>query len=195
MSQGKDRPATKRGLANTLSDGRTALRRTDAPAADQPIAAAGAAAGLDSLQVAKKVMNFLLLLFACSRSQNHAQQCLDITPKAFMVLFMLRYHPDQNLTMSELAAQLNMSKQQLTKLVGALEEKGLVVREHDQNNRRLVFVHLSAPGRQSLDSALEHMLFQSAPVFDLFTGEEKEQICASIDVLERLLERIRYTNW
>ena len=112
-----------------------------------------------------------------------------------MVLFMLRYHPEQNLTMPELAASLNMSKQQLTKLVGSLEEKKLAVREHDRQNRRLVLIRLSEKGREKLDQALTRMVERTAPVFDIYSAAERTQICASIDVLQRLLERIRHTDW
>ncbi len=146
-------------------------------------------------KLARKVMNFLILLFSCSARQNHANQCMDISPKAFMVLFMLRYHPDQDMNMSTLAGELNMPKQQLTKLMDTLEDKGLVLREHDRVNRRQVIARLAKKGKERMEEAISAMISRTAPVFDIYSAEEKNRISDAIDILHGLFPRIKGTKW
>lgn len=50
-------------------------------------------------------------------------------------------------TMRELAAELMVSKQQLTRLVDRMVESGLVLRKPDDNDRRLIRIELSDKGR------------------------------------------------
>lgn len=66
---------------------------------------------------------------------------------AFHALMMLQSLNEQSLTMSALAEKLDITKQQLTKLINMLEEKDLVERFHDQKNRRQVYIQITGEGR------------------------------------------------
>lgn len=50
-------------------------------------------------------------------------------------------------SMSELAAEMMISKQQLTPIVDRLVEAGVVVRQPDENDRRLVRIEVTEQGR------------------------------------------------
>ena len=56
------------------------------------------------------------------------------------------------LSMSELASDLNMSNQQLTKVVDALVEFEMVKRHCDENNRRKFYANITEKGRALLES-------------------------------------------
>lgn len=53
------------------------------------------------------------------------------------------------LPMSELAAELKISKQQLTPLIAKLIENGQVIRRADEYDRRIVRIEIAGPGRET----------------------------------------------
>ena len=65
-------------------------------------------------------------------------------------------HSD-GLSMSELASDLNMSNQQLTKIVDALVEFEMVERVCDESNRRKFSAHITPKGRELLQSLKEEV--------------------------------------
>ena len=56
------------------------------------------------------------------------------------------------LSMTELAHKLDMSNQQLTKVVDAVEEFGMAKRVVDENNRRKIYAQITPKGKQTLAS-------------------------------------------
>ena len=61
-------------------------------------------------------------------------------------------HHSDGLSMSELASDLNMSNQQLTKVVDALVDFEMVERVCDENNRRKFYANITPKGRELLVS-------------------------------------------
>ena len=75
-----------------------------------------------------------------------------LTNATTQVLILLRTHGPSR--PSELARHLGVSRPQITKLVGQLEEHEIVQRRHDiQSDRRAVTVSLTAVGDGILDAA------------------------------------------
>ena len=75
-----------------------------------------------------------------------------LTNATTQVLILLRTHGPSR--PSELARHLRVSRPQITKLVGQLEEHEIVKRRHDiQSDRRAVTVSLTAVGDGILDAA------------------------------------------
>ena len=90
------------------------------------------------------------------------------------------------LTLGELAAAERIQPPSMTRTVSALESRGLVVREADADDRRLVIVRLSDEGKQMLaadrrrrDAWLNHRLRE-------LTSEEREALRRAVAVLEKL---------
>ena len=74
-------------------------------------------------------------------------------------------HHSDGLSMSELASDLNMSNQQLTKIVDALVEFEMVERICDEKNRRKFYARMAPKGKelmqslkQEVDKKLSHAL-------------------------------------
>lgn len=59
------------------------------------------------------------------------------------------------LSMKRLGGHIRTSKEQLSRVVTSLEEKGLVKRERPQENKRTVKVFLTQAGRDFLEAQLE----------------------------------------
>ena len=98
-------------------------------------------------QLADDIITLLRLTFMASRRQEFYHKPLPRTHNhQFHALYVLHYSGEANITMSALAEALGVSKQQISKLVTTLEEKGYVYREHDAKNRRQVYVRITADG-------------------------------------------------
>lgn len=55
--------------------------------------------------------------------------------------------------MSEIAAEMKISKQQLTPLIGKLINGGMVIRKADSQDRRIILIEISEEGK----NAFEHL--------------------------------------
>ena len=66
-------------------------------------------------------------------------------------------HHSDGLSMSELASDLNMSNQQLTKIVDALVEFEMVERICDEKNRRKFYARMAPKGRELMSSLKEEV--------------------------------------
>ena len=95
------------------------------------------------------------------------------------------------LSMGQLAEHLGSSLPTLTGLVSRLEERGLVDRTHDRDDRRVVLVALTPAGtvqlheltavrRQRLGAALAHL-----------TEDEQHSLVSSIRILHAAFDRAR----
>lgn len=88
-----------------------------------------------------------------------------------------------SLSMSELAHEMQISKQQLTPLVYKLIDNGLLVRKTDENDRRIVRIEVSESGKSMYEEL--HAEIKTAIVEKLKTLPGTE-----LDELEQMLKRI-----
>lgn len=94
-------------------------------------------------------------------------------------------------TMTELARQLKVPKQQVTKLVDKLWEYGFVERATDQGDRRVIQIRLTPRAVAYLD---EYYLKNTDFIQSLeeqLTEEEMQELCRAAGVLERILPKLK----
>ena len=91
--------------------------------------------------------------------------------------------------MSELAAQMHTTKQQLTRLVNALEEKRLVRRIHDTQNRRQVYLSITPEGKESMKQLKQAMLSATVEGLSGFSADELNELDDCLKKLSSLLPR------
>jgi DNA-binding MarR family transcriptional regulator len=53
--------------------------------------------------------------------------------------------------MSEIAAEMKISKQQLTPLIGKLIDSGMVIRRADSQDRRIIFIEINEEGKNAFE--------------------------------------------
>lgn len=92
------------------------------------------------------------------------------------MLYLLYYH-DQS-SVNEAADFLGISKSAATQLLGPLADKGLVVRQNDKNDRRIVRLGLTAKGRQALKKLAKHKYAGLRSAMEELSGEELRQLSA-----------------
>ena len=83
--------------------------------------------------------------------RRHAQICADhdLTPAQAQLLCMVKDGPRR---MAELAASLGMAKNALSQLVDRTERRGLVHRESDGNDRRVITLAVTAAGKEAAEA-------------------------------------------
>lgn len=87
------------------------------------------------------------------------------------------------LTVSELAEDLGVSLSAITGLTNRLVRQGLVVRQRDGADRRLVYVELTAEGEKTVEDFLQQRKKLISRYFDQLPLPEVEQVVASLDKL------------
>ncbi len=107
-----------------------------------------------------------------ARATRHLAKA-GITPSQFGVLEAL-YHLG-SLLPSQLAQKHLMSRGNITTVLDNLEKRGLVRRERDNRDRRVIFVHLTDEGRALLQEILPaHVAAIVAQMKSLTPGEQEE---------------------
>jgi len=86
-------------------------------------------------------------------------------------------------TVSELAEDLGVSLSAITGLTSRLVRQGLVVRQRDQDDRRLVFVELTAEGETTAHDFLQQRKKLISRYFDRLPLAEVDQMVATLDKL------------
>ena len=89
-----------------------------------------------------------------------------------------------SLPMSELAAEMKISKQQLTPIIARLIESSLVVRKTDENDRRIVRIEITELGRSTYKA-----LFVQIKVN--FTEKLSEIPDKELDELKQMVTRMQ----
>jgi DNA-binding MarR family transcriptional regulator len=100
---------------------------------------------------------------------------------------LLKLSPKEALRMNELSAAAGVDTSTMTRMVDQLLEKGLVLRQSDEKDRRIVRVGLTPQGkkmRQQISDALTSYYMES---LDDISEPEREII---IQVLERLRDAV-----
>ena len=77
--------------------------------------------------------------------------------------------------MREIAASLGMTARNMTAIIDALEECGLVRRTPHPHDRRATVVELTAAGRKEAEQAREHAVSWVAKAFNSLSLEEQRQ--------------------
>lgn len=113
------------------------------------------------------------------------QGMLELTVSQLRALKTVALHCD--CTMGELAKLLDISLGAATGLVDRLIQHGLVQRDADPHDRRIVRVRLTDAGRQAHDAAARETRERIRAVLRSLTAEERAQVAAALALLRKAL--------
>lgn len=91
----------------------------------------------------------------------------------------------EKLTMTELAENLNMSNQQLTKVVDALVDLKLAERAYDDTNRRKIYAVATPEGQQVLTSLKVEIEIKLGKALNKRTAKEIDNLYHSLKFLAK----------
>jgi len=98
----------------------------------------------------------------------------DLTPSQFAVLETL-YHRGV-LTQGEISRKVLKSVSDITTVIDHLERDGLVRRERDAQDRRVIHVHLTEAGKTKLESVLPRHVAALVDEFSILSASEQDTL-------------------
>lgn len=114
---------------------------------------------------------------------------VDVTMSQAKVLHVALLHPD--ISMSALAAELQVSASAISGLVDRLVEHGYVDRREDPTDRRQQLVNLTPTGRDTVDRLREFGAGHVRPLLAHLTSSELRALHAGITALDRAASTAR----
>src|SRR3984957_12894089 len=92
-------------------------------------------------------------------------------------------------TLGELASSEQVQPPSMTKIVVGLESAGLVARQEDDNDRRIVRVKLTGEGRRTLARSRSLRTAYLVRRLPALSGEDRGALEAAVRLLEQLVEQ------
>jgi DNA-binding MarR family transcriptional regulator len=132
----------------------------------------------------------LNLLCTADRLMGHfelALRPLGLTPTQYNVLRILRGLSPQGVACQEIARRMITRDADLTRLLDRLETRGLLTRQRQSDDRRVVHIHIAADGMELL-AKLDPIIGQINR--SIFAGFELARMTAMVEDLERLREQL-----
>ena len=118
------------------------------------------------------------------RLRRHAPE--DITPSQLSALSVIVR--DGRMTLSQLAEAERVQPPTITRVVDALQQKGLVTRVPSEQDRRVAHVDATAEGRALVDAIRKRRDAYLARRLRTFTPDERLLLERAAPLLERLIE-------
>lgn len=104
-------------------------------------------------------------------------------------ILMLLYKND-GMSQKEMARALNLSPATMTVTLKRMEKAGLVLREMDEHDQRILRVHLSEKGREMCETGESRIGVVKAELLEGFTLEEQQQLNEYLGRIARNMERV-----
>ena len=104
-------------------------------------------------------------------------------------ILMLLYKND-GMSQKEMARALNLSPATMTVTLKRMEKAGLVLREMDEHDQRILRVHLSGKGREMCETGESRIGVVTAELLEGFTLEEQQQLNEYLGRIARNMERV-----
>lgn len=111
----------------------------------------------------------------------------DITPPQFNALLVLS--EASGLTMGELCDRLYLACSTATDLIDRMERNGLIERERDANDRRVIRLKVTEKGFAVIDRVMQARCRYLACILDRVGDQEKEQLIVSLKRLNELMTK------
>ena len=109
----------------------------------------------------------------------------DMTPPQHSALLQLHHHG--NLTIGELSEKLVLAFSTATDLINRMERNGLVVRERDTVDRRVVRLRILEKGERLLDEIIYARRVYFSNLFQHISPEEQKQLVHALHVIDEVM--------
>ncbi len=146
-------------------------------------------AQMNDLAIARKFLDFMVDYYAMMRRHLVDANEYRMHSHGFSTLYALRSYRNCPITMTQFANEMGITKQQLTKLVNDLEEKQYVVRSHNKENRRQVYIEITDHGVQHLEKMLGGIVHEILTALSDFPEDDKQKIAECSEIMSALLRR------
>lgn len=124
---------------------------------------------------------------AIARMYN--QQALKYGGTMSMGFALLNIHTEEGTAATKIAPLMGLEARSLTRLLKSMEEKGLIYRENDKNDKRSVRVRLTREGRKKKDKARDTVLRFNDAVRAEISSEQLDEFFKVLQVINRIIEK------
>lgn len=136
----------------------------------------------------EELMDYLPLLL---RALFHYEKTLgEIQLPALQLRVLVVLHRSGQMYMSEMAEHLGIQRQQLTKIIDALEEKGLVIRKENVDNRRMLFIEATPNGEEWCNAFIKQKSELVEQFLNRLSDEERLVVLQGVAILESHIKDI-----
>ncbi|KUG03524.1 hypothetical protein ASZ90_019086 [hydrocarbon metagenome] len=90
--------------------------------------------------------------------------------------------------MSELASCMQISKQQLTPLIGKLIDRGLAARKTDEDDRRFIHIEITDAGRSMIETLMAEMKSTFAARLNELSNTELTELGQMLSRIMKILQ-------
>ncbi|MEE2693038.1 MAG: MarR family transcriptional regulator [Pseudomonadota bacterium] len=108
-----------------------------------------------------------------------------LTPSQLIVLNLVAHLGDA--TPTELARRASLTLATMTTLVDRLEDRGLITRRRDENDRRRMLIRITRAGKKTLDAAPDALQLRFQERFDALADWEQASLIAALERAAALL--------
>ncbi|MDJ1132914.1 MarR family winged helix-turn-helix transcriptional regulator [Streptomyces iconiensis] len=126
-------------------------------------------------------------LLRLTRRLNHAHRHsfapVGVTPAQARTLRTVA-HSEEPLRMADLAERLGVVPRQVTSLIDALEERGLVRRAPDTANRRVIRIELTEGGTHALKELRQARRTAAEELLAPLSGDQREELSRLLTLLD-----------
>ena len=137
-------------------------------------------------QCARAVLETVPLLMRTIRQEMRQQRPAELSLPQFRTLRILQRHPA--LSLSQLAAHLDLTLASSSKLIDVLVKHNFVVREASQTDRRKIILQLSEHGSNTLAAVEQSTHARLAELFTVLREDEQLAITQALYTLHNILE-------
>ena len=121
------------------------------------------------------------------RLRRH-DEAMGLTPARASALSIMVFGGGP-VTLGQLATAEQVSAPTVTRLIVGMERDGLVRRENDERDGRVVWLHATPRGARLLHEGRRRRVAALAADLGALDAGERETLAAAADILERILQR------
>lgn len=134
-------------------------------------------------ETAEMLTELLFRFYSAGQRQPRVSAGPKVHTHAFHVLYLLMHAHEKRLSLSFLLTELQVTKQQLSKLLNELEDLGFAARVRTENDRRNVLLRLTDAGEQYFLEREQAVADRIAAFLDKFPAGKAE-------ILHELLQQL-----
>jgi MarR family transcriptional regulator, organic hydroperoxide resistance regulator len=102
---------------------------------------------------------------------------------------LLNIHSEEGTPATKIAPMMGLEARSLTRLLKSMEEKGLIYREADKYDKRLVRIYLTREGKKNKEKARETVLRFNEAVREVIPNQKLDVFFEVVQGINRMIER------
>ncbi len=123
------------------------------------------------------------LLENCQLKIEHTAHKLNLTVAEFKLLRSIK--DDEMLSAGSLAKRMELSSSRITRIIDGLVKKGLVTKEADGRDRRIVEIHLTTDGVNTRDQLKAMYIDVHQDIINLLPSDAGESVMNAMEKLRK----------